>query len=110
MSEDVKLKLYYVYKGTSNFCNKLVMNDDFNIVKAKPDGFYDIVSTKDTIEGGIGMIELEPTMRLMDELVKTLEQFEPESFVYDEGDENIRLGNEVLASLEKYKKFKEGLK
>lgn len=49
-----EVKRYWIYKGTSNFCQVLIMNDDYtDMVKQKPDGFYDIVSTNDTVEGGV---------------------------------------------------------
>ena len=52
-----EVKRYWIYKGTSNFCQVLTMNDDYtDMVKQKPDGFYDIVSTNDTVEGGVEVV------------------------------------------------------
>lgn len=52
-----EVKRYWIYKGTSNFCQVLIMNDDYtDMVKQKPDGFYDIVSTNDTVEGGVEVV------------------------------------------------------
>jgi hypothetical protein len=56
---------YWIFKGTSNFCSELVMDDDCTFVKAKPEGFYDIVSTRDTIEGGIEVISVDKVRRLV---------------------------------------------
>ena len=52
-----EVKRYWIYKGTSNFCQELIMDDDYEtMVKQKPDGFYDIVSTADTVEGGVEVV------------------------------------------------------
>jgi len=52
-------KEFWVFKGTSNFCQELELDYNFDShVKRKPDGFYDIVSTKDTVEGGIHVKEV----------------------------------------------------
>lgn len=52
---------WWISKGSSNFCNELIESvaDDNSesLAKHKPDDFYDLVSTKDTIEGGIHVIE-----------------------------------------------------
>lgn len=53
-----KPREFWIFKGDSNFCNELVYDVDLNTdVKAKPDGFYDIVSTSDTVEGAIHVVE-----------------------------------------------------
>jgi hypothetical protein len=44
------------------------MDDDCAFVKAKPEGFYDIVSTRDTIEGGIEVIPADKVRRLVEVL------------------------------------------
>jgi hypothetical protein len=44
------------------------MDDDCAFVKAKPEGFYDIVSTRDTIEGGIEVIPADKVRRLVEAL------------------------------------------
>lgn len=52
------MREFWIYKGTSNFCNELdydFQTETFN--KCHPDSFYDKVSTKDTIDGGIHVIE-----------------------------------------------------
>lgn len=52
-----EVKRYWIYKGTSNFCQELILDDDYEtMVKQQPDGFYDIVSTEDTVEGGIEVV------------------------------------------------------
>ena len=52
-----ELKRYWIYKGTSNFCQNLTLDDDCEtMVRQKPDGFYDIVSTNDTVEGGVEVV------------------------------------------------------
>lgn len=54
-----KPREFWIFKGDSNFCQELEYDIDADKdVKAEPDGFYDIVSTKDTVEGGIHVIEL----------------------------------------------------
>jgi len=63
------VRQFWVHKGTSNFCNEL----DYDIeaekfVKCRPDEFYDIVSTKDTIQGGIHVIEYESYKQLEEQL------------------------------------------
>ncbi len=53
-----KPREFWIYKGTSNFCNELEYNYETDTdEKSKTDGFYDVVSEKDTIEGGIHVIE-----------------------------------------------------
>lgn len=55
----MKPKIWYVFKGSSNFCSELILSDDCEtMVKCKPEGFYDIVSEKDTVEGATPMVEL----------------------------------------------------
>jgi hypothetical protein len=62
---------YYIYKGTSNFCSQLELADDLEtMIKARPDGFYDIVQTKDTIEGGIAVVDKS-------EIVDAISMYEP---------------------------------
>ena len=52
-----EVKRYWIYKGTSNFCQNLTLDDDCEtMVRQKPDGFYDIVSTNDTVEGGVEVV------------------------------------------------------
>lgn len=74
---DEKGKEYWVHKGTSNFCNELIMTGDYEtMVKQKPDDFYDIVSTADTVQGGIHVIEKSAYDQLTKELEWYKEKFE----------------------------------
>lgn len=62
---------YWIYKGTSNLCQVLIMNDDYtDMVKQKPDGFYDIVSTNDTVEGGVEVVLASEYEKLKAQLEK----------------------------------------
>jgi hypothetical protein len=57
----MKRREFWVFKGTSNFCQE--MESDYvaeTSVKAKPDGFYDVVSSRDTVEGGVHVVEVFP--------------------------------------------------
>ena len=66
-----EVKRYWIYKGTSNFCQVLTMNDDYtDMVKQKPDGFYDIVSTNDTVEGGVEVVLASEYEKLKAQLEK----------------------------------------
>lgn len=66
-----EVKRYWIYKGTSNFCQVLTMNDDYtDMVKQKPDGFYDIVSTADTVEGGVAVVLASEYEKLKAQLEK----------------------------------------
>lgn len=51
------MKKWWIFKGTSNFCGELAMSDDFKMERQRPDGFYDVVSNSDTIDGGICVVE-----------------------------------------------------
>lgn len=59
MSRENKVyKQFWIHKGDSNFCSELRYNiDTEKDEKVKPDDFYDIVSTNDTIEGGLHVVE-----------------------------------------------------
>lgn len=58
MTNDKPAREFWIYKGTSNFCNELWLDDNCeNYIKARPEGFYDCISLADTIEGGIHVIE-----------------------------------------------------
>ena len=51
---------FWIYKGTSNFCSDLQYDIETEMfTKCRPEGFYDIVSAKDTIQGGIKVISYE---------------------------------------------------
>lgn len=53
-----KLKEFWVFKGTSNFCSELDYDyENEKDVKCRPDGFYDIVADRDTVESGVHVIE-----------------------------------------------------
>lgn len=66
-----EVKRYWIYKGTSNFCQELILDDNFeNMVKQRPDGFYDIISTEDTIEGGIEVVLASDYEKLKAQLEK----------------------------------------
>ena len=71
------MKYFWIYKGTSNFCSELDYDIDTDkYEKVNPEGFYDIVSTKDTIQGGIKVIEYEACKQLelkLDIAIKALE-------------------------------------
>lgn len=50
---------FWIFKGDSNFCDELIYDiDTGKEVRSRPDGFYDIVSPNDTVEGGIPVTEL----------------------------------------------------
>lgn len=54
----MKHKEYFIFKGSSNFYNELTIDDEtLEYRKNKPEGFYDIVSEADTVEGAIRVIE-----------------------------------------------------
>lgn len=54
-----KPREFWVFKGDSNFCQELEYDyESDSMRKAKSCGFYDIVSTKDTVEGGIHVREV----------------------------------------------------
>ena len=69
----MKPKEFWISKGSSNFCNELHMDEDFLPIKVKPDDFYDIVSTKDTLVNSIHVIEKSAYNRLMQETLKLKE-------------------------------------
>lgn len=49
---------YWIFKGTSNFCSELEYElDTDQMSRCSPDGFYDIVSLQDTVEGGKHVID-----------------------------------------------------
>lgn len=70
-----KAKEFWIFKGSSNFCNELQWDDKFTsqTLKCKPEGFYDLVSTKDSIEGGIHVIEYETYDTLLAKSLKLRE-------------------------------------
>lgn len=65
---------WWIFKGTSNFCQELEVSElDFNTLKkSRPDGFYDIVSDADTVDGGIHVVERSA----LDAAVKRIEELE----------------------------------
>lgn len=49
---------WWIFKGNSNFFSQLEYDVDTDSdIKSKTDGFYDVVSVQDTIDGGIHVIE-----------------------------------------------------
>lgn len=73
----MKSNIFFIYKGTSNFCQELVMDSDYEtFVRQNPEGFYDIVSTKDTIQNGIKVIEYSEYEKLQKQLNVALEALE----------------------------------
>lgn len=89
--ESKKPREFWIYKGESNFCHELVMDDDFAFVKCKPDGFYDIISEKDTIENGVHVIEFsayEQLQKQNQELINTL-KFYADKENYEDSDVKI---------------------
>lgn len=64
-----KPKEFWVYKGTSNFYGELVLDDACeNYIRNTPDGFYDIVSGKDTVKGATHVIEYQAYEQLKNKL------------------------------------------
>lgn len=102
MSEDVKPKQFYI-------------NED----KLKENSGIDYVATEIETRrfSGIAVIELEPTMRLMDELAEKLleaQSTEQEMIFEANGcpgfDGHMVIQTKYDEALKKYKKFKEALK
>jgi hypothetical protein len=65
---------YWIFKGTSNFCSELELSDeDFEtMIKSKPEGFYDIVATQDTVEGGTEVVTVES---VKSQLIEAIEKW-----------------------------------
>jgi hypothetical protein len=60
-TEARKSREFWIHKGSSDFCSELEYDHELDTyVKARPDGFYDIVSLKDTVDGGIHVREILP--------------------------------------------------
>lgn len=73
MSE-IKPSQFWIYKGTSNHCSQLEYDYETDTYeKSTPDGFYDYVCTKDTVQGGIHVLEAEPVLKLLREMGEALE-------------------------------------
>lgn len=67
-SEGLSPQEFWIYKGSSGFCSELIMDEECEtFVRQKPDGFYDIVSDRDTIEGGVKVIEHSAYQALKEE-------------------------------------------
>jgi len=61
MSEEKEIKTWWIFKGTSNFCSELELDDKWeNTIRKRPEGFYDVVSDADTVEGGIAVVQYHP--------------------------------------------------
>lgn len=89
-----KFKEFWIFKGTSNFCSELVMNDEYAFAKDKPDGFYDIVATKDTVEGGIHMVDYAALESANAEF-KLLKTYYDDLYAQAKGDELGKLQHEL---------------
>lgn len=69
----MKPRSWWIYKGTSNFCSELELDELYvKQVHSKPDGFYDIVANEDTVEGGIKVIEAPNAIALKADLMQAL--------------------------------------
>jgi hypothetical protein len=69
MSKQKKPRDFWIFKGTSRFADKLILNDDMTeMVKNKPEGFYDLVSKSDSIEGGTHVREVLSSEIIGDEI------------------------------------------
>lgn len=79
---------WWIFKGDSNFCSELDMNENFVECKSTPDGFYDVVCEKDTVEGGIHVISyaaLTEARAEIDELKKFRDlNFQPWPKMYEQ--------------------------
>lgn len=74
MSE-IKPSQFWIYKGTSNHCSQLEHDYETDTYeKSTPDGFYDYVCTKDTVQGGIHVLEAEPVLQMMKEMADYLRE------------------------------------
>lgn len=90
MSEDVKPKLYYIYEGIA-----YEINNDRSLLE-------DVCAPIDRFN--MKTIELEPTMRLIEDMAQVLEFCSFNNVSQRESIFQARL------ILEKYRKFKEGLR
>lgn len=103
----MKAREFWIFKGRSGFADEMALNDDCNEVRNQPEGFYDLVSESDSIEGGIHVIEksaYDELLALAEEMYKCLDLFtedldlEFELFEYEENS---------LKILDRFKAFKE---
>lgn len=92
-----EVKRYWIYKGTSNFCEELIPDDNCeNMVKQKPDGFYDIVSTNDTVEGGVEVVlaseyeKLKAQLERAEKVIKFYSTFDKHTEEYGENGDAAR--------------------
>ena len=61
MSEKKVPREFWIFKGSSDFCRELSWDSELEKeIKCRPYGFYDLVSTENTIEGGIHVREVLP--------------------------------------------------
>lgn len=95
MSRENKVyKQFWIHKGDSNFCSELRYNiDTEKDEKVKPDDFYDIVSTNDTIEGGLHVVEYAALESANAEKLK----YQQEMFVLNE---EVKVRNLSIKQLE----------
>lgn len=88
--------IYFVHKGSSNFCSELIYDPETNQeLKCKPDEFYDIVSKNDTIDGGIKMVEHSAYMTA----VEALKEFAKGESQWMDGVECMHMAREALQKL-----------
>ena len=92
-----EVKRYWIYRGTSNFCQELIMGDDYETMqRQKPDGFYDIVSTSDTVEGGIEVVlaieyeKLKAQLEKAEAVINFYSQFDKHTEEYGENGDTAR--------------------
>lgn len=90
-------KTFWISKGTSGFCEELQYDfETDSMVKSRPDGFYDIVSTKDTVEGGLKVIEAEPALARIAELEQALKDIRDYA---EDSDQRREIARRVLSSI-----------
>lgn len=78
------MKQWWIFKGRSNFCSELVLDDECEKeVRALPEGFYDVVSESDTVEGGIHVVEFAEYERLREENDKLIRLLNGETVEFE---------------------------
>lgn len=90
---------WWIHKGRSCFADEMALDQDelFYEVKHKPDGFYDLISPKDTIEGGIHVREV---LILTDDEKRRVEEAKQIMTMYKDSEESkfIDVGNVYFAA------------
>ena len=107
--ETSKPKSIWIYKGTSGFADELGFDDEGNPCKIKPEGFYDLISESDFIEGGAHFVEYsayEEAMKRVEELTKEINDHEAEwNAICDQNHRADHLESQnkkLIEALEKY--------